>query len=548
MASRIEIYDTTLRDGSQGEGVNFSLTDKLALTREIDSLGVDYIEGGWPGSNPKDIDYFKAVKKLKLKTARVAAFGSTRHAKNTPAGDPNLRELVAARTPVITIFGKSWDLHVRAALRVSRDENLRMIASSIKYLKRKTGEVLYDAEHFFDGYNASPDYALKTLAAAAEAGAAALILCDTNGGNLPARIEAVTARVTKLFPDLRIGIHAHNDSGLAVANSLAAVAAGARHVQGTINGLGERIGNADLAIVIPNLMLKLNRPCIGKRNLRRLTEVSRYVYECANMPLRSGQPFVGRSAFTHKGGIHVSAMNRNELCYEHIRPATVGNERRILISELSGRSNLVARAGASFKTRPEKMKVVLARIMELENQGYAFENADGSFHLLVRKVLGDYRRLFSLKAFRVMSEIRDNGERLSEATVKVTVGDQEFHTVSEGDHGPVNALDQALRKALIPVYPHLADMRLTDYKVHIVNPQAAAEARVRVVIQSDDHEESWGTVGVSENIMEASCQALVDSVEYKLLKGGGEGGKGPPRSGRIGGNKKKPRRSRGKAG
>ncbi len=520
MSKRIELYDTTLRDGSQGEGVNFSLADKLHITEALDGLGVDYIEGGWPGSNPKDMEYFKAASKLKLKHARVAAFGSTRHAKNKPSQDPNLRQLVAAKVPVITIFGKSWDLHVRDALRVSLEKNLEMIASSIQYVKRKAETVLFDAEHFFDGYNANPDYAVKGLHAAAEAGAEALVLCDTNGGNLPSRIAEVTALVAKEFSGVRLGIHAHNDAGMAVANSLEAVRAGATHVQGTINGFGERTGNADLVQIIPNLELKLGCRCIGKRNLRHLTKTSRYVYEVANVPLQDHQPFVGRSAFAHKGGIHVSAVARNTQTYEHIQPESVGNERRVLVSELSGRSNILARSKVDMREHPDKMKEVLNRVMELERDGYAFENAEASFDLLVRKIMGTYRPSFELLAFRVMSEMRPDGETISEGTVKVRVDGTEHHTVSEGEHGPVNALDRALRKALLPAFPHLKEMHLVDYKVHIVNARAATEAKVRVVMESVDAGDVWGTVGVSENIIEASCLALVDSVEYFLMKRG----------------------------
>jgi 2-isopropylmalate synthase len=520
MSVKVEIYDTTLRDGSQGEGVSFSLADKLHVTSALDELGVHYVEGGWPGSNPKDMEYFEAVRKLKLRHARVAAFGSTRHAKNTPAADPNLKQLVKAKTPVITIFGKTWDLHVRDALRVPLETNLAMIESSVKYLKKKTGQVFFDGEHFFDGYNANPEYALQALAAAAEAGAEALILCDTNGGNFPSRIAEVTALVVKKFSGLSIGIHTHNDSGMAVANSVAAVEAGASHVQGTINGLGERCGNADLAQVIPNLELKGGKTCIGKKNLRHLTETSRYVYELATLPLVNSQPFVGRSAFAHKGGIHVSAVARNSKTYEHVEPEMVGNERRILVSELSGRSNILACSKVDLSDKPEKMKEVLAKVMELEKDGYAFENAEASFHLLISRIVGGYVPAFELKSFRVMSEYHPAGERVSEATVKVAVDGREHHTVSEGDSGPVNALDKALRKALLPEFPILEQMKLVDYKVHIVNAQAAAEAKVRVVIISQLHGDVWGTVGVSENIIEASCRAMVESLEYTVLKYG----------------------------
>lgn len=517
MPRKIEIFDTTLRDGSQGEGVSFSVADKLSVTDALDNLGVDYIEGGWPGSNPKDMDYFEAVRGRKLKNARVVAFGSTRHARNKPSEDPNLKKLVAAGTPVIIIFGKSWDLHVRDALRVSLDTNLAMIDSSVKYLKKRTGEVLYDAEHFFDGYKASPEYAMKSLAAAANAGAEALVLCDTNGGCLPSEIYDMTQEVVKAFPGMRVGIHAHNDGGMAVANSVEAIRAGACHVHGTINGFGERTGNADLTSVIPNLELKLNCKVLGKRRLRHLTDTSRFVYETANMPPKDSQPFVGRSAFAHKGGIHVSAIARNEKTYEHIAPTVVGNERRILISELSGRSNLAARS-KRLAENPEMMKVVLARVMELENQGYAFESADASFELLIRKELGEFKPRFELNAFRVISEVVREGRRISEATVKVEADGEEYHTVSEGEHGPVNALDKAMRKALTPIYPELAGLRLVDYKVHIVNAQAAAEAKVRVVVESAYKDEVWGTVGVSANIIDASCHALIDSLQYMLFK------------------------------
>ncbi len=516
MAHLIEIYDTTLRDGAQGEGLSFSLADKLDLTHAIDSLGIHYIEGGWPGSNPKDMAYFEAVRGMQLKNARVVAFGSTRHAKNSACHDPNLQQLVTSRAPIVCIVGKSWDLAVREALRVSLEENLDMISSSVEFLKDRVEQVFFDAEHFFDGYNSNREYALKALRAAAEAGAQALVLCDTNGGNLPSRVAEVTAEVAKAFPSVAIGIHAHNDSGMAVANSVEAVRAGAIQVQGTMNGFGERTGNADLVQILPNLELKLGKVCIGADRLQRLTEVSRYVYEVANLPLHDSQPFVGRSAFAHKAGLHVSAVSRNTATYEHISPDAVGNHRRVLVSELSGRSNVLARSRADLS--PEKVKEVLERIMDLENQGYAFENAEASFDLLVRKTLGDYKPSFELKTFRIITESDWNGRRVSEAMVKLDVAGEEYHTVGEGDQGPVNAIDQALKKALLPVYPVLKNLRLVDYKVHIVNAQAAAAAKVRVVIRSADQSGVWGTVGVSENIIEASCLALVDSVEYMLGK------------------------------
>lgn len=518
MAHLIEIYDTTLRDGAQGEGLNFSLADKLDLTQAIDSLGVHYIEGGWPGSNPKDMAYFEAVRNIQLENARVVAFGSTRHAKKSASEDPNLKQLIDSGTPIACIVGKSWDMAVREALRVSLDENLDMIFSSVEFLRERVEEVFFDAEHFFDGYNSNCEYALQALRAAVDAGARALVLCDTNGGNLPSRIGEITAEVVKTFPDMTIGIHAHNDSGMAVANSVEAVRAGATQVQGTMNGFGERTGNADLVQVLPNLELKLSKQCIGADRLKRLTEVSRYVYEVANLPLSDSQPFVGRSAFAHKAGLHVSAVSRNTATYEHISPDVVGNHRRVLVSELSGRSNVLARSKADLS--PAEVKQVLERIMDLENQGYAFENAAASFDLLIRKTLGNHKPSFELKTFRVITESDWNGRRVSEAMVKLDVAGREYHTVGEGDQGPVNAIDQALKKALLPVYPVLKDLQLVDYKVHIVNAQAAAAAKVRVVIRSADKKDVWGTVGVSENIIEASCRALVDAFEYMLSKNG----------------------------
>ena len=512
------IYDTTLRDGAQGEGVSFSLQDKLMIAAELDKFGVDYIEGGWPGSNPKDMEFFTSVHTLKLKNARVAAFGSTRHAKNTAAQDPNIKCLVAAKTPVIAVVGKSWDFHVTEALRVTLEQNLDMIESSIKYLSKKTDEVLYDAEHFFDGYKANPEYTLRTLEAALNGGAKALVLCDTNGGSLPDRIYDTIKTVLARFPGAQIGIHCHNDSGLAVANSISAVQAGAVQVQGTINGLGERTGNADLTQIIPITELKLGKRCLGKDSLKHLTETSRFIYEMANLQPRNSQPFVGRSAFAHKGGIHVSAIARNSSTYEHITPESVGNERRVLVSELSGRSNLKAQSIKELDNDPELMQEVLKRLMELENDGYAFEAAGASFNLLISRMAGIYTPDFALKSYRVTSEVDAGGAGVSEATVKVMIGDNMHHTVAEGEHGPVDALYNAMRKALAADFPVIEKLRLNDYKVHIINTRAATEAKVRVVIQSTDHEKVWGTVGVSANIIEASCHALVDSINYLLLQ------------------------------
>jgi 2-isopropylmalate synthase len=537
----VEIYDTTLRDGTQGEGVSISIVGKLDITRELDAFGVHYIEGGWPGSNPKDMEFFRQARELKLKTARVAAFGSTRHAKNTPGRDPTLKRLVESRAPVVTIFGKTWDLHVTDALRVELETNLEMIRSSVKYLKDRCQTVFYDAEHFYDGYKANPGYAMKTLEAAVEGGAECLILCDTNGGSLPREIRELTGMVSETFGDVRVGVHTHNDGGMAVGNAIEGVEAGATHVQGTINGVGERCGNCDLTSVVPTLELKMGRRCVGKERLQHLTELSRYVYEAANVPILDRQPFVGKSAFAHKGGIHVSAVARNQRTYEHVTPEAVGNERRILVSELSGKSNILARSRVDLSKHPEAMKQVLDTIMEKELEGYQFESAEASFDLLVRRTLGMFEPFFTLEGFRVISEVRDDDARVSEATVKVAVGEQRMHTAAESTEGPVAALDGALRKALIPTYPSLAELRLVDYKVVIVDASRAASAHVRVTIESADQADVWTTVGASANIIEASYTALVDSIEHKLLKDR-EGKSSPPgakakRKTRAGGRK-----------
>lgn len=514
---RVEIFDTTLRDGTQSEHIAYSLKDKLTIAHELDALGVDYIEGGWPGSNPKDMAFFEAARTEKWKRARITAFGSTRHAKNSPSNDPNLTALVQSKAPVLIIFGKSWDFQVTEALRVSLDDNLKMIESSVKYLADNSDEMLYDAEHFFDGYKHNPKYAIQSLRAAAIGGAKCLILCDTNGGTLPEELHDIVGNVVKEFPGMRIGIHPHNDSGVAVANALAAVRAGARHVQGTINGFGERCGNVDLLPVIANLQLKMNMDCLeGKKSLVKLTDISRFVYEAGNVLPRDNQPYVGRSAFAHKGGVHVSAVNRSAATYEHVEPETVGNSRRVLISELSGRSNVVAAMGHKFnlKDHPDDLKRVVERIMELENRGYIFEAAEASFELLVRKTLDQHVPFFDLHGFRVITDTEDNHTH-TEATVKIEVKGQVEHTAADGN-GPVNALDGALRKALEGFYPELKQIHLIDYKVRVINPKDATEARVLVTIVSTDGKDSWTTVGVSENVIDASWHALVDSVEYKL--------------------------------
>jgi len=522
--SRIEIFDTTLRDGTQSEHIAYSVSDKLQIAHELDLLGVDYIEGGWPGSNPKDMGFFDQARHEKWNHARITAFGSTRHAKNAVGEDPNLQALVASHAPVLIIFGKSWDFHVTDALRVSLDDNLAMIESSVKYLSGHCQEMLYDAEHFFDGYKRNPVYAMKTLHAAAGAGAKCLVLCDTNGGTLPSELKTIVETVAKEFKGVRIGIHPHNDSGVAVANALAAIEAGARHVQGTMNGFGERCGNVDLLPVIANVQLKMGFTCLnGRESLKKLTEVSRQVYEVGNMPPRDNQPYVGRSAFAHKGGIHVSAVARVSASYEHVEPEVVGNSRRVLISELAGRSNVVATMGGKFnlKDRPQDLKKVVDRVMELENKGYVFEAAEASFELLVRKALNTHQPFFDLHGFRVITEVDDAGHSNTEATVKIEVDGQVEHTAADGN-GPVNALDGALRRALEKFFPELKAVTLVDYKVRVCNPKEATGAKVLVLITSSDHKSRWTTVGVSENIIDASWHALVDSVEYMLYQTRGE--------------------------
>jgi 2-isopropylmalate synthase len=515
--TRIYVYDTTLRDGSQGEGVNFSLQDKLNITRRLDELGVDFIEGGYPLSNPKDFEYFQEVRKLPLKHARVAAFGMTRRKGVSPAEDTCLKALIEAQTALVTIVGKTDARQVRQVLGTTLEENLRMITDSVAYCKAQGREVFYDAEHFFDGYRHDADYALQTLHAAQEAGASVLVLCDTNGGNLPDEVAAAVEAVRRQVR-AELGIHCHNDCDVAVANTLAAVSRGATQVQGTVNGIGERCGNADLVSVIANLALKRGYDVLRPDSLPRLTEVSRYVYETANMNFRPGQPFVGASAFAHKGGMHTHAVARDTTSYEHIDPAAVGNERRFLVSELSGQSTILNKT-AKYALANDRalMAKILGQVQDLENAGYEFEAAEASFDLLVQKAAGLYKPKFERLAYRVNIETGDDGRPVTEATVKVRVGGQVMHTVSEGD-GPVNALDGALRKALAPSYPRLAEVHLLDYKVRVVNARAESAARVRVVVEWRDGGAVWGTVGVSENVIEASWLALADAIEYKLFK------------------------------
>jgi len=516
--SKVLLYDTTLRDGAQTEGVSFSLEDKVQIARRLDQLGIGIIEGGFPGSNDKDAAFFQAMAADPPAQARVAAFGMTRRADNPAGQDRGLGALLASEAPVCTLVGKSWDLHVAAALRVSREDNLKMISDSVAYLKDQGREVLFDAEHFFDGYAADGDYALACLRAAAEAGADCIVLCDTNGGALPGQIASAVRDVAAALPGVALGIHCHNDGGLAVANSLAAIEAGCSHLQGTINGLGERCGNADLCACIANLQLKMGRDVLPDEKLQRLTEISRFVYETLNMNLVANQPFTGTSAFAHKGGMHASAVARDTRCYEHVDPDAVGNTRRVLISELAGASNVISKA-RKFNVQDDRalMARLRDRVQRLENEGWQFEVADASFEMLLRREIGQTETFFELDNYRVIVRKADADVPVTEGVVKVRINGRDEHHVAEGD-GPVNALDNALRKALMAYYPRLAEVSLTDYKVRVINSQAATAAKVRVVIESKDRDEHWGTVGVSENIIDASWMALVDSIEYKLLK------------------------------
>jgi 2-isopropylmalate synthase len=518
MNPEVEIYDTTLRDGSQGEGINFSVADKLRIAERLDIFGVHYIEGGWPGSNPKDIEFFQQVRRRQFKNAKVAAFGSTRR-KNVPVQmDDQVLLLLAAETPVVTIYGKTWMLHVKEVLNTTPEENLAMVTDTVRFLKEHNRMVIYDAEHAFDGYKDNPAYALDTWLAAENGGADLVVLCDTNGGSLP-------AEVSRIFQDAqsklrcRVGIHTHDDAGLGVANALAAVEAGSRHVQGTINGYGERTGNCNLTSVIPNLSLKMKLRSIPEGSLAKLRELSDFVDEIANLRHDPRQPWVGSAAFAHKGGTHVNAVQKVIHSYEHVDPALVGNTRRILISDLAGRSNIVMKArelGYELQNDTPELKTILTRIKELEFQGYEFEAAEGSLALLIRKAIRHEHAPFKVDAYHV-SMRRDGQTSTCEATVKVRVGEKRAHTVADGD-GPVNALDAALRAALVKFFPALENVRLTDYKVRILDSATGTAAKTRVLLQSTDGTEEWSTVGVSENIVEASLQALVDSIELALVK------------------------------
>jgi len=521
--TRIFLYDTTLRDGTQGEGISLSCNDKLKIAQKLDEFGVQYIEGGWPGSNPKDAEFFARQGELNLKQAKIAAFGSTRYKNTTCEEDGNIKALVEANTPVVTLVGKSWDLHVHHILETDPEENLNMIQESVQYFKERDKEVMYDAEHFFDGYKANPDYALLTLKAAAQGGADCLVLCDTNGGSTPWEIEEITRRIVDEFEGTQVGIHTHNDCELAIANSLAGIRGGARQVQGTINGYGERVGNANLVSIIPDLQLKMGYQCVNDEQLAQLTPISRYVDELANMTPNNHQPFVGYSAFAHKGGIHVAAVLKVEESYQHMDPTLIGNEKRAVVSELSGRGNILYKAGEfGLDASREDAKKVLEQIKVLENQGYTFEGAEASVDIMLRRVRGGYEAPFEVIDFRVITENQQGRGHNTEATVKIKVGDEIRHNVADGN-GPVNALNRALRYALHPHFPQLKNIHLSDYKVRILDGDSGTAAMTRVMI--DFHEEgtlhNWTTVGAHTNIIEASWHALIDGVEYALLNGKG---------------------------
>ncbi|MWV43785.1 citramalate synthase [Paenibacillus sp. HJL G12] len=518
MSKSISIFDTTLRDGTQGEGVSLSADDKLKIAKKLDDLGVQYIEGGIPGSNSKDIEFFKRVQQLGL-SAKITAFGSTRRKDSHADQDANLKRIIESGAQAATLVGKSWDFHVHTALQTTLEENLAMIYDSIAYLKQQGLEVIFDAEHFFDGYKNNPEYAVSVLKKAQEAGADWLVMCDTNGGTLPHEISSIVTTLHTGLPQANLGIHTHNDCELAVANTLSAVQAGARQVQGTINGYGERCGNANLCSIIPNLQLKLGYECIGEDRLKQLTNTARYVSEIANVNMPVNQPYVGNAAFAHKGGIHVSAILRDSRTYEHIVPEWVGNKQRVLVSDLAGQSNIVSKAhdmGIDFDSTNEQSRKVIDKIKDLEHQGYTFEAADASLELLLREAGEDMKELFTFESFKMLVEKTAGRPVVSEAFVKLNVAGNNVYTAAEGN-GPVNALDNALRKALVQYFPAIKEMHLSDYKVRVLDEKDATAAKVRVLIESRDINNSWNTVGVSGNVIEASWEALVDSMRYALL-------------------------------
>ena len=514
------IYDTTLRDGTQGEQINFSAEEKLRIAQRLDEAHFHYIEGGWPGSNPKDLRFFEMAKDIKFKNSRLTAFSSTRKPHIKPAACANMKALVKAGTQSVAIFGKSWDLHVHEIFKIELDENLRMISDSIKYLKDMGKEVLFDAEHFFDGYKNNPHYAVRVIKTAAAAGADMIVLCDTNGGSMPHEVSSIVKKVSTYLPLETAGIHAHNDCGLAAANSLAAVQEGVRMVQGTVNGYGERCGNADLILLIGNLQLKMGKDCLPPDSIHQLTNLSHFISDTANVPPLNSRPFVGRSAFAHKGGVHVSAVTKNPAAYEHIEPALVGNHRRVLVSDLSGKSNVEYKAkelGIDLEKNASLSKKIVREVKRMEDRGFQFDAADGSLSLLIKKAIGEFIDPFTLECFSVVTSRTGSNPCLSQATIKISVDGEHELTAAEGN-GPVNALDHALRKALIKFYPQIKEMHLIDFKVRTLEGSEGTAAGVRVLLDSTDGEEIWSTIGVSENILEASWQALADSIQYKLSK------------------------------
>ena len=515
-SNQVFIYDCTLRDGTQGENVSLSVDDKIHIAEKLDEMGIHYIEGGWPGSNQKDAEFFDRAKGLTWTNSKIAAFGSTRHFKNTVEEDANIAALLEAETPAITLVGKSWDFHVEKALGTTLEENLKMVKDSVAYLKERDKEVIFDAEHFFDGYAANPKYAKSVLRTARDAGADWVVLCDTNGGNLPSTVALLVRQLSPEFPYL--GIHTHDDCGVGVANSLVAVEEGAHMVQGTINGYGERCGNANLCSIVPTLELKMGKDTIGEKKLKELTSLAYFVSETANMVLPNNLPFVGKSAFAHKGGLHVSGINKDPKTYEHLDPEAVGNSRRVLVSDLSGRSNLLYKVREFGDLDPDDLdlKSALEHIKHLEYQGYQFEGAEGTLKLLLHRFGQDHQEPFEFKGFRVLVDQNHAGQFVSEASVKLSVGGVEEHTVSDGD-GPVHALNRAVKKALVRFFPEIEDVHLVDYKVRVLDARRGTAAKVRVLIESRDGHQSWTTIGVSPNVMEATWKAIIDSVLYKLL-------------------------------
>lgn len=515
----VDIYDSTLRDGSQAEGVSFRLEDKLLIAERLDSFGVHFIEGGWPNpTNPKDMEFFREALRMRFRRSKITAFGSTRRASNRAENDPILRTLLSAGTEIVTIFGKSWDLHVKEVLRISLEENLRLIEDSVRFLKSEGRRVFYDAEHFFDGWKADPDYALKTILAAESGGADCIVICDTNGGTRPDEVAAVCDAV-RVRISVSFGMHCHNDAGLSAANTLTGIEHGASHVQGTVNGIGERCGNDNLCTTIPNIIFKLGMECIPKGRVRGLMELSRFVSEMANEAHNHRQPYVGESAFAHKGGAHIDGVLKNSRTFEHVDPELTGNQRRFLLSDQSGGSTVLAKLQSVYsdldKNGP-RVKAVLAELKKKEHEGYQYEAAQGSFELLAARIIDGHRSPFDLGGFRVITDRRDDGSMISEATIKLSVDGCEEHTAAEG-HGPVDALNSALRKALNRFFPSLGSVRLEDYKVRVLGSDEGTEARVRVLIESTDGVDVWGTVGVSENVIDASYIALADSLSYKLV-------------------------------